>query len=98
MLRYSILRLLIFLACLLGFWLLGLRGEANLAYLVIAAALTSMVLSYFLLRPLREQFSDQVAERVEGHLQAKREKQGPESARGGVDEAAEDAEIDDTFR
>lgn len=99
MLRYTILRLLIFIACGIALWLIGLRGEENMILLVVLAALASMVISYFLLRPMRDQFSDQVAHKVEERTRAKRERQVRESrSRPGSDEAAEDAEIDDSFR
>ena len=92
MIRYSLLRLLIFAVCLWLFWLLGLRSETELPYLVVAAALTSMVISYFVLRPMREQFSAQLAHRIEHRNAAK------ESSRESADESAEDAEVDDSFR
>ena len=92
MIRYSILRLLVFGACLFVFWLLGLRSEAEMPYLVIAAALTSMVISFFALRGMREQFSAQVAHRVEERTAARA------SRRTAADESAEDAEVDDSFR
>lgn len=92
MIHYTVLRLLIFAVCLFVFWLLGLRSETELPYLVIAAALTSMVISYFALRPMRERFSAQVAHRVEQRSAAR------QSRRGQADESAEDAEVDDSFR
>jgi hypothetical protein len=92
MIHYTVLRLLIFAVCLFVFWLLGLRSETELPYLVIAAALTSMVISYFALRPMRERFSAQVAHRVEQRSAAR------QSRRGQGDESAEDAEVDDSFR
>jgi hypothetical protein len=95
MIRYTVLRLLIFAVCLFVFWVLGLRSETELPYLVIAAAVTSMVISFFALRPMREQFSSQIAHRVEERTaarQARREQSGP------ADEDAEDAEVDDGFR
>ena len=99
MIRYTILRLLIFIACAIALWLAGLRGEENLLLLVVGAALASMVISYFLLRPMREQFSDEVAHKVEERTRAKREKQSrPSAPRAGSDEAVEDQGIDDSFR
>jgi hypothetical protein len=92
MIHYTVLRLLIFAVCLFVFWLLGLRSETELPYLVIAAALTSMVISYFALRPMRERFSAQVAHRVEQRSAARQSRRGP------GDESAEDAEVDDSFR
>ncbi|MGA8048083.1 MAG: DUF4229 domain-containing protein [Dermatophilaceae bacterium] len=94
MIRYTLLRLLIFGACLYLFWLLGLRSETELPYLVIAAALTSMVISFFALRPMRERFSAQVAHRIEQRTAAKSARRQEE----GADEDAEDAEVDDSFR
>ena len=99
MLRYTILRLLIFVACAIALWLAGLRGEENLLLLVVGAALASMVISYFLLRGMREQFSDEVAHKVEARIKAKRgERARPTQPRAGSDEADEDREIDDSFR
>lgn len=93
MVRYTILRLLIFLACLIAFWLLGLRGQVNVPFLVLSAALVSMVISYFLLRPVREEFSDQVAHKIEERTRAKAERRR-QTPSAGSDEAAEDAEVD----
>lgn len=98
MVRYSLLRLLIFFVCLIAFWLLGLRGQPNLPYLVIAAALSSMVISYFLLAPMRRQFSGQVAQRIEARTRVKETKRTQQAQRTDTDEAAEDAEVDDGFR
>ena len=94
MIQHILLRLLIFGACLYVFWLLGLRSETELPYLVIAAALTSMVISYFTLRPMRERFSAQVAHRIEERTAARSARRQGEPG----DEDAEDAEVDDSFR
>ncbi|KAB7746445.1 DUF4229 domain-containing protein [Nostocoides sp. F2B08] len=94
MIQYTLLRLLVFGACLYVFWLLGLRSETELPYLVIAAALTSMVISYFTLRPMRERFSAQMAHRIEERTAAKAARRQDEPG----DEDAEDAEVDDSFR
>ena len=91
-LRYTVLRALVFLGCLLLLWLLGLRGEENLLLLVVGAALLSMVVSFFALQRFRRDYSEQVAEAVERRTAAKR-------ARGGdrrSDEEAEDEEYDRT--
>ncbi len=88
MIRYTLLRLLIFLGCLVAFWLLGLRSQEQQPYLLIAAAVSSVVLSFFLLRRERTQFSERIAERIERRAQARQ-------ALGGIDEEAEDAELDD---
>ena len=55
MLRYSLLRLLIFLGCVSLLWLVGLRDREELLLLVVIAALLSAVISYFGLRRFREE-------------------------------------------
>jgi hypothetical protein len=90
MLRYTVLRLLIFFGCLLFFWLVGLRNDQVLLLLVSAA--TSVLLSFFLLRSQRDRFSAQIADRLEKRQEAKREAQ--EAADLDTDEAAEDAELE----
>lgn len=95
MIRYTVARLLILAVCLFVFWLLGLRSETELPYLVIAAAVTSMVISYFALRPMREQFSAQVAHRVQERTASRQAKR---DGFGQVDADAEDTEVDDSFR
>ena len=97
MLRYTLLRLLVFLGCLAVLWLAGLRGEQDVVLLVVAAALLSAVISYFGLRRFREEYSAQLAAKIEARTAAKREARPTRTA----DEAAEDAEVsgdDDTFR
>ena len=60
MLRYSVLRLMIFFGCLVPLWLLGLRDQSEqLVLLVVGAALLSMLVSYFVLRRFREDYSRQ---------------------------------------
>ena len=44
MLRYTLLRTLVFFGCLLVGWLAGLRGQENLIPLVLVAAIASMVI------------------------------------------------------
>ena len=90
MLRYTVLRLLIFFGCLVFFWLVGLRNDQIL--LLLVSATVSVVLSFFLLRSQRDRFSEQIQDRMEKRQEAKRRAQGgvdPDS-----DEAAEDAELD----
>ena len=74
MLRYTVLRLLIFFGCLLFFWLVGLRNDQILLLLVSAA--TSVLLSFFLLRSQRDRFSAQIADRLEKRQEAKRQAHG----------------------
>jgi hypothetical protein len=96
-LRYSVLRLLVFLACVSLLWLLGLRDRAELPYLVLGAALLSAAISYFALRRFREDYSAQLAHRIEARAAARKGAVPSRSA----DEEAEDAEVsgdDGTFR
>ena len=84
MVRYSLLRLLIFFGVLALLWLLGLRDRDEQLILVVAAALISMVISYFVLRRFREDYSRQIAQRLERRA-AEKQKRAAMS-----DEAAED--------
>jgi hypothetical protein len=96
-LRYSLLRLLVFFGCVSLLWLLGLRDRDQLPYLVVGAALLSAVISYFALRRFREEYSAQVAHKLEARAAAKK---GAQPARS-VDEQDEDAEVsgdEGTFR
>lgn len=60
MIRYTILRLLFFVAALLLLYIVGLRGWP----LLILAALVSLVASFFALRGPRAQFAEQVQRKV----------------------------------
>ena len=96
MLRYTLLRLLVFLGCVAALWLAGLRGEEDLLLLVAGAALLSAVISYFALRRFREEYSAQLAAKIDQRAAAKQSQPAP-----GTDEDAEDAEVsgdDGTFR
>lgn len=87
MVRYTLLRLLIFFGFLFLFWLIGIRD--NPVLLLGAAALASAAASYVLLRGMRDELTARLVERHETRLQAKEQGREP-----GEDEAAEDAEID----
>lgn len=84
MVRYSLLRILIFFGVMSALWLLGLRDRDEQLLLVLSA-LISMAISVFALRRFREDYSQQLAERLERRAQAKQR-----AARS--DEQAEDAE------
>ena len=86
MLRYSVLRLLIFFGVLSLLWLLGLRDQDQQWMLLVLSALISMVLSYFVLARFRVESTHKLAEAVERRTAAKRQT--------GQDEQAEDAEDD----
>ena len=89
MLRYSVLRLLIFFGVLAALWLLGLRDRDEQLLLLVLSALISLLISLVVLRRFREDYSRQIAERLERRAQARR--QAP-----GRDEQAEDAEDEGT--
>ena len=84
-LRYSLMRIMLFLGCLIVLWLVGLRG----LLLVILAGLLSMVVSLFVLRGPREEFSARIAERVDRKA-ARAEAAGAHKV---SDEEVEDDEI-----
>jgi hypothetical protein len=88
-LRYTVLRLMIFLGCLLVGWLAGLRDESQYVLLVVLAALASMAISYVALRRFREAYSAQLAESIERRTEGRQEKAGQSAG----DEQAEDAEV-----
>lgn len=89
MVRYTLLRTLIFFGVLALLWLVGLRGRDNVLPLVMASALISMLVSYFVLKPFRQDYSREIAEKLEAR--AAKKQSAPS------DEAAEDAE-DETYR
>jgi hypothetical protein len=83
MARYSVLRLMIFFGLLCALWLLGLR-----AWLLLGvSALGSMVVSYFVLRGPRAQFSASIVHHLDDRAE-RAEKAHPRE----IDEHAEDAE------
>ena len=93
MLRYTVLRLLVFLGCIALLWLIGLRDRDELLLLVFGAGVLSAVISVFALRRFREDYAAQLQAKVE----ARRTRRGPDAS----DEAAEDAEVskdDGSFR
>jgi Protein of unknown function (DUF4229) len=78
-LKYSTLRLALFLLALLGLYLAGARG----LLLLVLAALVSLALSFVLLRGPRAEMAETVAERTRRRL---------ERSRTDPDAAAEDDE------
>ncbi len=88
MVRYSLLRLLVFFGCLAALWLAGLRdpGGEQVALVGLAAA-ASMVISFFVLKPYREEYSRQLAERITARTEHKAAVRPP-----GTDEDVEDDE------
>jgi hypothetical protein len=84
--RYSLLRILIFFGFLLLFWLIGLRD--NTVLLLGASAIASAAASYILLRGMRDEITAKLVERHEAKQEAG---QAPDP---DSDEAAEDAEVE----
>ena len=66
MLRYSLLRTLLLFGCLLALYLLGVHDPLPL---IALTAVTSLVLSYFVLKAPREAMARTVAERAARRLQ-----------------------------
>ena len=91
MVRYTVLRLLIFFGFVLLFWLIGLRDTSDMGRLVLvgSAAIASAAVSYVLLRGMRDEMTAKLVERHEARVRAK-----AEGFDDGDDEIAEDAEIE----
>jgi hypothetical protein len=85
MVRYTLLRLLIFFGFLVLFWLIGLRD--NKVLLLGAAALASAAASYILLRDMRDEMTSKLMDRHEAKLRAR-------DVDPLADEQAEDREAD----
>ncbi|MGL5864450.1 MAG: DUF4229 domain-containing protein [Dermatophilaceae bacterium] len=97
MVRYTVLRILVFFACLALLWLVGLRSEGDVVLLVVGAALLSAVISFVGLKRFREEYSAQLADRLERRAGQRRER----AAAAQRDNEAEDAAIaqdDSEFR
>lgn len=85
--RYTILRLLIFFGALLALWLVGIRN--NPVLLLALSAIISAVVSYALLRGMRDEMTAKLVERHEAKLRTKQGHWTPSE-----DELAEDAEAE----
>jgi len=88
MLRYSVLRVLMFFGVLSALWLAGLRDRSQEIPLLVLSALISMVLSFFVLKRFREESTQKLAAAVERRAAAR------QARAGESDEAVEDAEAD----
>ena len=86
MARYTVLRLMIFFGLLCALWLLGLRDVGQRWWLLGLSALGSMVVSYFVLRGPRAQFSASIARHIDSRA--------ARADRAHTDETVEDAESD----
>lgn len=87
MARYSVLRLMIFFGLLCALWLLGLRDPSQRWWLLGLSAVGSMVVSFFVLREPRAQFSASIVHRLDDRAERAEQARAHE-----VDEHAEDTE------
>ena len=85
MVRYLILRTLIFVGCLAATWLLGMRDREEQLLAVVIAAVASLIISAFVLKPFRQQASADIASRVDRRAERRHA--------AATDEDAEDAEV-----
>jgi hypothetical protein len=92
MARYTVLRLLIFFGFLCVLYLAGLREASQQWWLLGLSALGSTVVSYFVLRGPRAEFSARIARRVDER--ARRAESAGTGGPGDTDESAEDVEAD----
>lgn len=90
-LRYTVLRIMVFLGCLMLLWLVGLRGQDERVLLVVGAALLSMAVSFFALKRFRQDYSAELATTIEKRTTGRRVK-------GGDARTDEDAEDEETTR
>lgn len=86
MVKYSVMRLGIFFACLGLLWLFGLRGQDQVLLLLVLAAFVSMAISFFVLKGPR----DELAERIDARVR----RMVSRNAETSQDEAAEDREAE----
>ena len=93
MVRYSLLRILIFFGVMAALWLLGLRDRDEQLLLLVLSALISMAISVVVLKRFREDYSQQLAERLERRAQAKQEQRSARPV--GSDEQADDCDDDE---
>ncbi|HET7474678.1 MAG TPA: DUF4229 domain-containing protein [Dermatophilaceae bacterium] len=77
--RYSLMRVLVFLGVLCLLWLAGLRGEGNRLLLFALSLLVSMGVSFFVLRPFREDMSAKIAAKVEARSRRLEERRADEA-------------------
>lgn len=103
MIRYSLLRMLIFFGCLAALWLVGLREPAELPWLVVIAAIASMVISAIVLKPFRAEMIQQIQDRQATKARARSERtdtdEAVEDGRGTREAGPEpEAEEPETFR
>lgn len=87
LLKYSVLRLALFVAAMGLLYVIGIRGLLNL----VTAGVVSLLLSYLLLRRPREELSQQIADKVSGRLKDPDRRSALEDDAAAEDAAAEAA-------
>jgi Protein of unknown function (DUF4229) len=90
LLKFTVLRLALFVAALAALALLGARGWL----LLLLAAVVSLALSYVLLRGPREELASSLAQRVGGGATPRSRRTGRRAA-ADRDAAVEDAAVED---
>lgn len=95
MVRYTLLRFLIFFGCLSLFWLLGLRETNQLPWLAVSAAIASMVISAIVLKPFRADMIRQLEERQERKHQKRAKRTDSDEA---VEDGASGEAEEETYR
>ncbi|WP_134772385.1 DUF4229 domain-containing protein [Ornithinimicrobium flavum] len=76
LLRYTMMRILLFAGCTAAFVLLGL----DVLWAAVAGALASMVIAYFLLRPDRDRIAAGLEHSVEERMARRRDQVDSERA------------------
>jgi hypothetical protein len=85
--RYSVLRILLFLGCLLVFALIRQATGMPLVAMVVLAAVSSLALSLVVLRGPREEMSARIAGRIANRLPAEPAPDSDEAVEDAADEA-----------
>jgi hypothetical protein len=91
-LRYSVLRVLLFLGCLLVFSLVRMATDIPLSVVVILAAATSLALSLVVLKGPREEMAARMAARIDSRLPARPAEGSDEAVEDAADEARRQSE------
>jgi hypothetical protein len=90
--RYSVLRVLLFLGCLLVFSLIREATGMPLVATVVLAAATSLALSLVVLKGPREEMAARMAARIDSRLPARPAEGSDEAVEDAADEARRQSE------
>ena len=86
--RYSVLRILLFFGCLLVFSLVREAAGIPVVAVVILATVSSLALSFVVLRGPREEMAARLASRIDNRLPAEPAPDSDEAVEDALDEAA----------